>query len=86
MSKDLEAVLRAALMFAAMFVITAIVYAVARKYRGRKDKNIEETSDLMSKFRDLHSEGGLSDEEFRNIKTKLAIELKSELNSNTSTD
>ena len=37
---------------------------------------------MMSKFRDLHAEGGLSDEEFRTIKTKLAGELKSELKGN----
>ena len=31
-----------------------------------------ESSNMMTKFRDLHDEGGLSDEEFRTIKSKLA--------------
>jgi hypothetical protein len=38
---------------------------------------------MMSKFRELHAEGGLSDEEFRTIKTKLASELKAELKDNS---
>jgi len=66
-------------MFAAIFVMTAIGIAVARRYRDREANNMSETSDMMSKFRELHSEGGLSDEEFRTIKTKLASELKTEL-------
>ena len=36
-------------------------------------------SDLMSKFRDSHSQGELSDEEFRTIKTMLATRMKDEL-------
>ena len=34
---------------------------------------------MLTKFRDLHSKGELSDEEFRTIKTKLADQLRAEL-------
>ncbi len=70
---------QAAVLFAAMFVLTAIGISVARRYRDREAQDISATSDIMSKFRELHAEGGLSDEEFRTIKTKLAHELKTEL-------
>ena len=72
-------------MFAAIFVMTAIGIAVARRYRDSSVKDRSPSSEMMSKFRELHAEGGLSDEEFRNIKTKLANELKTELNDNCST-
>jgi uncharacterized membrane protein len=42
-------------------------------------------SELMSKFRELHSRGGLSDAEFRTIKTKLAARLQEELKDNGET-
>lgn len=85
MDKLLGPMTKAALLFAAMFVMTAIGIAIVRRYRDRKANDMSETSDMMSKFRELHSEGGLSDEEFRTIKTKLANELKTELNDNSST-
>lgn len=82
MSQTLESLAEAAVLFAVIFVVTAIGFALARRYRDRDANDISESSTMMSKFRDLHSEGGLSDEEFRTIKTKLAGELKAELNSN----
>jgi uncharacterized membrane protein len=79
MQNALESLSEAALLFAAIFVLTALGIAFARRFRDRADKDIAESSAMMSKFRELHSEGGLSDEEFRTIKTKLAGELKAEL-------
>ena len=84
MNQLLEPVTQAALLFAAIFVMTAIGLAVVRSYRDSKAEDRPDSSDLMSKFRELHEEGGLSDEEFRTIKTKLARELKAELNDNSS--
>jgi uncharacterized membrane protein len=81
MYEALEIISKAALLFAAIFVMTAIGFTVARRYRDRKANDMSDTSDMMSKFRELHAEGGLSDEEFRTIKTKLADELKTELGS-----
>ncbi len=82
MTSELISLSHAALWFAVIAVMTAIGFAVARRYRDSDVKDISHTSDMMSKFRDLHSEGGLSDEEFRTIKTKLAGELKAELKDN----
>lgn len=80
----LESLSEAALLFAVIFVLTALGVAIARRYRDRAVKDIAESSAMMSKFRELHAEGGLSDEEFRTIKTKLAGELKAELKDNSS--
>lgn len=84
-SHTYETLSKAAVWFAVIFAMTAIAVAVARRYRDRKAKDMSDASDLMSKFRELHAEGGLSDEEFRTIKTKLANELKAELNDNGNT-
>jgi len=85
MYQAFETLSHAAMLFAAIFVMTAIGIAVARRYRDREANDMSETSEMMSKFRELHAEGGLSDEEFRTIKTKLASELKTELSDNSST-
>jgi len=37
------------------------------------------TSELLTNFREMHSKGELTDEEFRTIKAKLSIKLKEEL-------
>ncbi|NOY41704.1 MAG: hypothetical protein GXP26_07710 [Planctomycetes bacterium] len=80
-----EKLFQAAVLLAMILVITAIGIAVVRRYRDRSVDDRLPSSEMMSKFRELHSEGGLSDEEFRTIKTKLASELKAELNDNCST-
>ena len=85
MHNAIEALTESLLLFAVIFVMTAIGVAVARRYRGRAAKDIADSSAMMSKFRELHAEGGLSDEEFRTIKTKLAGDLKAELNDNSGT-
>ncbi len=69
---------RSAVLFAALFFVTAIGFAIARKFRDRSEaKRADRQQELMTKFRDLHARGGLSDEEYRTIKAKLAMELKS---------
>ena len=83
MEELLKPLTKAAALFAAMFGLTAIAITIVRRYRDRRANDMSETSDMMSKFRDLHAEGGLSDEEFRTIKTKLASELRTELNENS---
>jgi preprotein translocase subunit SecG len=78
-----ESLTRAALLLAAIFALTAIVIAVARRYRGRAAQDHLDRHQMMSNFRDLYDRGGLSDEEFRTIKAKLASELKAELRDNS---
>jgi len=78
-----QSLTRAALLLAAIFALTAIVIAVARRYRGRAAEDKLDRHQMMSNFRDLYDRGGLSDEEFRTIKAKLAGELKAELKDNS---
>ncbi len=85
MNQYLEPLTKSTLLFAAMFVITALGIAVVRRIRGSEANDMSDSSEMMTKFRDLHAEGGLSDQEFRTIKTKLASDLKAELNSNSNT-
>ena len=72
-----------ALLFAVIFALTAIVLAVARRYRGRAAQDKLDRHQMMSNFRELYDRGGLSDEEFRTIRSKLATELKAELKDNS---
>lgn len=79
MSEELQSLTQAALLFAAVFVLTAIGITIVRRFRDRKADDVAESSEMMSRFRDLHDQGGLSDEEFRTIKTKLATKLRREI-------
>ena len=55
---------------------------MARRFRDRNVEDNSNSSDLLSNFRELHERGGLSDEEFRTIKTKLAGDVKEKVNDN----
>ena len=79
MDQVLEQLSHAGLLFAAIFVITAIGIAVVRRFRGSTTDDRQYGSEMISNFSELHSEGGLSDEEFRTIKAKLASELRVEV-------
>ena len=59
-------------------LIALAVYLLGR-FRGHADEDQPQASDLLSNFRELHSRGGLSDEEFRTIKTLLTRRLQDEL-------
>jgi uncharacterized membrane protein len=85
MSSPYESLVQAALLFAAIFALTAIGLAVARKVRDRGARDKRGRHEMMAKFRELHERGGISDEEFRTIKSKLATELKAELSDNGGT-
>lgn len=79
MSEELQSLTQAALMFAVVFGLMAIGIMVVRRFRDGKADDTAESSEMMTKFRDLYDHGGLSDEEFRTIKSKLATRLKAEL-------
>ena len=70
----------AALWFAAIFALLALGVATVRRFRGGAAEDRPDPNELLTKFRELHSRGGLSDEEYRTIKTKLAADVESELN------
>lgn len=69
----------AASWFAAIFALLALAIAVMRRFRGGAAEDRPTANELLTKFRELHARGGLSDDEYRTIKTKLATQLQTEL-------
>jgi hypothetical protein len=69
----------------ALAVLVAAGVYFAKKTRPMPDNQHPPASELLSKFREMHSTGQLSDEEYRTIKTALANRLKQELNDNGET-
>ena len=77
--------------------VLAVLIAVAEYIRGklRPDRTRQDPTgpsqqeqlvgELLAKSRELHSQGGLSDAEFRTIKTKLAAQIQGELKENGET-
>jgi uncharacterized membrane protein len=68
--------------FAVIFALLALAVALLRRFRGGTDDDQPSANDMLAKFRDLHARGGLSDDEYRTIKTKLATQVEAELNGN----
>ena len=68
-----------------VFLVGVAIYGV-RKLREGIDQDELGASELLSNFRELHDEGGLSDAEFRTIKTALSDKLLSQLKNKTSND
>jgi uncharacterized membrane protein len=76
---------RAALWFAAIFALLALAFLALRRWRGDSAEDQPRASDLLTKFRELHVRGSLSEDEYRTIKTKLATQLETTLNDNDKT-
>lgn len=72
--------LQAALWFASILILLALAILFVRKWRGDAANDQQDASELLTKFRELHLRGGLSDDEYRTIKTKLATRNEAELN------
>jgi uncharacterized membrane protein len=80
-----EPLLRAALWFAAIFVLLALAVAIVRRWRGGSADDQPSSSELLTKFRELHVRGTLSEDEYRTIKTKLATQLEAKLSNSDKT-
>jgi uncharacterized membrane protein len=70
------------LWIAVAVVLVVIAYHVITKIRPKPVQKEHEAAQWLSKYRELHSKGELSDEEFRTIKTQLAAQLQDGLNTN----
>lgn len=81
-----EPLVRAAMLFAVIAVLAALGALIVSRFRGREDEEQPAASEMLSKFRELHSQGELSDEEFRNIKTLLKDQLQQELSDSDGRD
>jgi uncharacterized membrane protein len=80
-SRTAEIVIGLALMAA---VIAVGIYLI-QKVREWRDQKEPPPSTLITKFREIHSQGGLSDEEYRTIKAVLTQQLHEELKDNGET-
>jgi uncharacterized membrane protein len=70
---------------AILVVLVASALYVVGKTRSKALQKEPAASELLSKFRELHSQGELSDTEFRTIKATLAARLQQELKDNAET-
>jgi uncharacterized membrane protein len=70
---------QAALWFAAIFALLALAFMLLRRWRGSAYEAQPDPSEMLTKFRELHGRGTLSDDEYRTIKTKLARQVEAEL-------
>ena len=73
---------QAALWFAVIFALSALAVTALRRWRGSAYDVQQKPSELLTKFRELHGRGTLSDDEYRTIKTKLARQVEAELKEN----
>ncbi len=66
-------------------ILVAVAIYLIGRVRGEAAQHEPGASELISKFRELHAKGELSDSEFRTIKTQLAVQLGDELKDNDQT-
>lgn len=95
-SKNAHGLVEASLWFAVIFILLAGAFTLARSYREHgsilrrlRDNTTQDEDDpgqLLTKFRDLHSRGTLSDGEYRTIKAKLATQIQDGLADRGRTD
>ena len=64
---------------AALAILVSIGVYVTGRIRAKAVQKEPSASELLTKFREMHSRGVLSDEEFRTIKTTLTERLQTEL-------
>ena len=67
------------MLLAALAVFVMVAAAVIRKIRPKPVQKEPAASEMLSKYREMHSRGELSDAEFRTIKTTLAERFQNEL-------
>jgi hypothetical protein len=89
-SQGMYGLARASVWFALIFLLVATAVALVRKYQrdGTLWKRLSDStaddgqdpSELLSKFREMHSRGTLSDTEYRTIRMKLASQIKAQAN------
>jgi hypothetical protein len=75
-----QSLLQVVLWSAVALTVSALAIAAVRRWRGDAYGGQPGANELLTKFRELHGRGGLSDDEYRTIKTTLATQLDAELN------
>jgi len=72
--------------FATVVLLIAAGAYVVSKFRDVAEDDRLDANQMLTNFREMHSRGELSDEEFRNIKSKLAQQLREELSESEQED
>jgi hypothetical protein len=85
MTPALDALVTATLWTATIFGLLGLAIFIVRKWRGGSADDRLDANELLTKFRDMHSRGGLSDAEYRTIKTKLATQIENALKDDNKT-
>jgi hypothetical protein len=75
-----QPLVRAGLLFLIIAVLTGLGALVVSRFRGSAGDEQPTASELLTNFRELHEQGKLNAQEFRNIKTLLTDKLQQELN------
>ena len=76
----------AIILFTAVVSLIAVgAYAVS-KWRDATEDDTNTASELLTNFREMHSRGDLTDEEFRTIKARLSYEMQQELRNSDNKD
>ena len=76
----------AIILFTAVVALGAVgAYAVS-KWRDAIDDDTNTASELLTNFREMHSRGDLTDEEFRTIKARLSYEIQEEIKNSDNED
>ena len=70
------------LWIAVVAMLLAVGIYLAGKIRAKPVQKEPVAGELLTKFREMHSRGVLSDAEFRTIKTTLATQMQQELKDN----
>ena len=73
------------LWLAVLAVLVTVAWYVIGKIRPKSIQKERKANEWLSKFRESHSKGELTDEEFRTIKTTLTSQLQDELSDNDET-
>ena len=66
-------------------VLVTVAWYVIWKIRPKSIQKERKANEWLSKFRESHSRGELTDEEFRTIKTTLTVHIQDELSNNDGT-
>jgi uncharacterized membrane protein len=74
-----SAAAQAVIWLAVCAALVAVGIYVVMKVRQTLSEKEAKTHELISDFRELHSQGELSDEEYRTIKATLAARLQQEI-------
>jgi len=73
------------ILFTATLILIAIGVYIVGRLRGSVAEEETDPSTQLTKFREMHDRGEVSDEEFREIKTQLATRMQARLNDSEQT-